>query len=97
VDGYWYNGKPIDVTAKLREIAARLPSVEHVVVISYLGVEHALEGVRDAIDYVPMPFNAPLYILYSSGTTGIPKCIVHGIGGTLIQHLKEHQLHGDIG
>ena len=48
------------------------------------------------IDFVPMPFNAPLYILYSSGTTGVPKCIVHGAGGTLLQHLKEHQLHGDV-
>ncbi len=110
VDGYWYNGKPINIVDKLRDIVGRLPSVEKVVVVRYLGVTEGLETVRNAvtwdeyvapyvpapIDYVPMPFNAPLYILYSSGTTGVPKCIVHGAGGTLLQHLKEHLLHGDL-
>ncbi|MEP7062402.1 MAG: acetoacetate--CoA ligase [Betaproteobacteria bacterium] len=110
VDGYWYNGKAIPIVDKLRDIVARLPSVEKVVIVPYLGVTEGLSEVRGAvtwdafvepftpapIDYLPMPFNAPLYILYSSGTTGVPKCIVHGAGGTLLQHLKEHLLHGDI-
>jgi acetoacetyl-CoA synthetase len=110
VDGYWYNGKVISVVDKLRDIVAQLPSVEKVVIVPYLGASEGLDDVRDAvswdafvdrfaparIDYQPMPFNAPLYILYSSGTTGVPKCIVHGAGGTLLQHLKEHLLHSDL-
>jgi acetoacetyl-CoA synthetase len=110
VDGYWYNGKAISVVDRLRDIVARLPSVEKVVIVPYLGVTQGLADMHNAVmwdafvdafapapvDYVPMPFNAPLYILYSSGTTGVPKCIVHGAGGTLLQHLKEHLLHGDL-
>ena len=110
VDGYWYNGKAISIADKLVDIVARLPTVEKVVIVPYLDGGNDLNQVRNAltwdayvdayaaapIDYVPMPFNAPLYILYSSGTTGVPKCIVHGAGGTLLQHLKEHVLHGDV-
>src|SRR5439155_14674082 len=109
-DGYWYNGKRIDVLEKLAEVAARLPSVKRVVVVPYLAENAdigrirngrsyadfiAPHGARD-IAFASMPFNHPLYILYSSGTTGVPKCIVHGAGGTLLQHLKEHLLHGDL-
>ncbi len=87
-----------------------LPSVRRTVLIPYLGAAGTAE-IRNVVgwdafvsspsggllQFEPLPFNHPLYILYSSGTTGVPKCIVHGAGGTLIQHLKEHQLHCDIG
>jgi acetoacetyl-CoA synthetase len=110
VDGYWYNGKVISVLDKVGEIVAGLPSVEKVIVVPYLHDDAGIAGLAGAarwedylaphpggpIDYVRLPFNAPLYILYSSGTTGVPKCIVHGVGGTLLQHLKEHLLHGDL-
>jgi acetoacetyl-CoA synthetase len=110
VDGYHYNGKTHDCLSKLREIAPRLPSLERIVVIPYAASRPTLDGFGNAvlwsdfvasykagpIDFAALPFNHPLYILYSSGTTGVPKCIVHGAGGTLIQHLKEHKLHCDV-
>ena len=109
-DGYFYNGKTIDVLDRLRPIAASLPSVQQVIVIPYTRPDPAIAGIAKAvtvhefmapyaardIEFEPLPFNHPLYILYSSGTTGVPKCIVHGAGGTLLQHLKEHRLHNDI-
>ncbi|PXX49109.1 acetoacetate--CoA ligase [Aquitalea magnusonii] len=110
-DGYWYNGKQIDIHDKMQALAAGLPSVEQFIAIPYLGdaVEFAasLPRTQTLSDFIapfaPRPlhytrvgFNHPLFILYSSGTTGKPKCIVHGTGGTLLQHLKEHQLHGDV-
>ncbi|WP_246206530.1 acetoacetate--CoA ligase [Propylenella binzhouense] len=107
-DGYWYGGKPIDIAGKLDGIAAGLPTVERIVIVPYLGhaeqVARSLDRAETLDAFVAghaptelaferMPFNHPLYILFSSGTTGVPKCIVHGAGGTLLQHLKEHRLH----
>ena len=104
VDGYYYNGKEFSCLERLPEILEHLPSVERVVVVSYLGFEHSylrwdqLLKTSEATEilFTPINFNDPLYILYSSGTTGVPKCIVHGVGGTLLKHLSEHQLQCDI-
>ncbi|HKO07014.1 MAG TPA: acetoacetate--CoA ligase [Alphaproteobacteria bacterium] len=109
-DGYHYNGKAHDCLARLKEIVERLPSVKRVVVVAYTREVLALGGLPattswhdylapyrpQRIVYAQLPFNHPLYILFSSGTTGAPKCIVHGAGGTLLTHLKEHKLHADI-
>ena len=109
-DGYFYNGKTIDLVDRLKEIAGQLPSVEKVVVVPYTRPRPPLAGIPRAVNvhdlmapwrprelyFERFPFDHPLYIMYSSGTTGVPKCIVHGAGGTLLQHLKEHQLHVDL-
>ena len=110
-DGYFYNGKTIDCRPTLVRVAERIDSLEAVIVVGYVEPEPnlaAVPGARrygdvlaeasgaDAPEYRPLPFSHPLYIMYSSGTTGVPKCIVHSAGGTLIQHLKELQLHCDI-
>ena len=108
-DGYRYGGKTHDCLARVREVVGRLPSVERTVIVPFIGEAPALDGLPGAVSwddltqreagpiaFERLAFNHPLYILYSSGTTGIPKCIVHGAGGTLLQHIKEHQLHCDI-
>jgi len=88
-----YFGKTIDVLAKVEGILPRLPSVQRMVVVGTESFETIGSTDLSGFNYERFPFAHPLAILYSSGTTGAPKCIVHGAGGTLLQHLKEHQLH----
>ena len=101
-DGYEYGGKWFDVRERVRAVRRAVDSIEHLLWVSTLGnAEDAVSRARrehsDApLEFARLPFDHPLYVMYSSGTTGRPKCIVHGAGGTLLQHLKEHQLHVDL-
>jgi len=109
-DGYFYCGKTLDGLEKLAQILDGLPTVEQCIVVPYTRAAPPIADIARTVvlgdfiePYEPadiaferLPFNHPLYIMYSSGTTGVPKCIVHGAGGTLIQHMKEHLLHCDI-
>jgi len=107
-DGYYYGGKTFASADKLPAILEKLPSVRRAVVIPYVGTPMAGDGRTvtleqflapfqpQTIAFAQLPFDHPLFIMFSSGTTGVPKCIVHGQGGTLLQHLKEHRLHCDI-
>jgi len=109
-DGYYYNGKQIDSLQKVREIAARLLSLRRVVIVPYVSDQPDVSAIPGAqrledfttdrpasdIPFEQLPFDHPLYILFSSGTTGVPKCIVHGAGGALLKHLCEQQLHCDV-
>jgi acetoacetyl-CoA synthetase len=110
VEGYYYNGKTHDTLPRIAEIVGKLPSLKTTVIVSYTRDKPDISAIPKAqqledfvapwhardINFKQLPFNHPLLILYSSGTTGVPKCIVHGAGGTLLQHLKEHQLHTDL-
>jgi len=108
-DSYIYGGKKIDCLARAASVTGSIPSIERVVVVPYHDRQPDISGIPGAMpwdDFAPpgnfklpfdrLPFDHPLYILYSSGTTGLPKCMVHGAGGTLLQHLKELSLHTDL-
>jgi acetoacetyl-CoA synthetase len=108
-NGYLYNGKRIDCLATSAAIVAEMPSVHTTVIVPFLAGHSSESGMRNALawadfvrpgaalSFTAVEFDHPLFIMFSSGTTGVPKCIIHGHGGTLLQHLKEHNLHTDIG
>jgi len=111
-DAYLYNGREHDCLARVRHVAQQIRSITRTVIIPYRNAVPNLAGINNAvlwddfltplrpsspaIDFAQLPFDHPVYILYSSGTTGKPKCIVHGAGGTLLQHAKELVLHTDL-
>ena len=112
-EGYYYNGKTIDIFEKVEEVSKRLTKdygLKHTLIVGYTRSDYSIKSIENSIRwedllskyegaeqyYEQIPFNHPLYIMFSSGTTGVPKCIEHSTGGVLLQHLKEHQLHCDL-
>ena len=109
-NGYYYNGKPHDSLARIEEITSQMKGLKRIVVVPYTEKNPGLNGLKNGtlwghfvskygqkgINFEQLPFNHPVYIMYSSGTTGLPKCIVHGAGGSLLKHLSEHQLHCNV-
>lgn len=110
VDSYRYNGKIISMQDKISDLIQKMPDIEKIIVVpffeetqcqlSHEKIVHypdILKSYQEArLNFIRVPFSAPLFIMFSSGTTGVPKCIVHSVGGTLLQHLKEHRLHCDL-
>ena len=111
-DGYQYAGKRIDCRPRVTEIVSAIPSIRATWIVPWLETDADISSIPGAArfddvigahadvhvpTFVRLPFDHPLYVMYSSGTTGMPKCIVHGAGGTLLQHWKEHALHTDLG
>ena len=108
-DGYYYDGKQFDTVPRIQPLLGQMTGIQEVVLIPYTGAttgelpaktrwldDVVAEFTATEIEFTTFEFDHPLYIMYSSGTTGVPKCIVHGAGGSLLKHLSEQQLHTDL-